>query len=147
MDLIYRRYQWSTFYSGLKAEPVKGENVVSNHDFENVGVTWTHVFTPTVVGEARVGYGRRHISIAFLDPGDNPPIIRWSVSGFSNIMGNASSYPTLRVQNDFQYVYNLSAQLGTKHTLKFGTDIRRTHVNDAEQNYNRGLSQFASANT
>jgi outer membrane receptor protein involved in Fe transport len=143
-DLIYGRYQWSTFYSGLQAEPVRGENVVSNHDFENVGVTWTHVFTPTVVGEARVGYGRRHISIAFLDPGDNPPIFRWSVSGFSNIMGNASSYPTLRVQNDFQYVYNLQWTLG-KQSLKFGTDIRRTQLNDSEQNYNRGFYQFSTA--
>jgi hypothetical protein len=145
-DLIYGRYQWSTFYSGLLSEPVKGENVVSNHDFENVGVTWTHIFSPRTVGEFRAGYGRRHISIAFLDPSDRPPITRWGVSGFSNILGNASSYPTLRVQNDYQYVYNLSTQLGAKHTLKFGTDIRRTQLNDDEENYNRGFWQFSSAN-
>ena len=145
-DFIYGRYQWSTFFNGLSAEPVKGENVAQNHDFENVGVTWTHVFSSRVTGEARAGYGRRNISVAFLDPGDTPPIIRWSVAGFSNIMGNASSYPTTRVQNDFQYVYNLSAQVGSKHTLKFGTDIRRTQLNDREQNYNRGLWQFSSAN-
>jgi hypothetical protein len=146
-DFIYGRYQWSTFYSGLLAEPVKGENTVSNHDFENVGVTWTHVFSPRTVGEARVGYGRRHILVGFLDPADNPPIIRWSVSGFSNIMGNASSFPTLRVQNDYQAVYNLATQVGSKHTLKFGTDIRRTQLNDLEENYNRGFWQFSSTGT
>jgi outer membrane receptor protein involved in Fe transport len=145
-DLVYGRYQWSTFYSGLVTEPVKGENVISNHDFENVGATWTHIFSPRITGEARVGYGRRHITIAFLDPSDNPPIIRWSVSSFSNIMGNASSYPTLRVQNDFQYVYNVNWMLGSKQTVKFGTDIRRTQLNDSEQNYNRGFYQFSSAN-
>ncbi len=145
-DLIYGRYQWSTFYSGLTAEPVKGENVLSNHYFLNGGFTWTHIFSPRITGEARVGYGRRHIDISFLDPSDTPPIIRWSVSGFSNILGNASSYPTLRVQNDFQYVYNLSWELGSKQTLKFGTDIRRTQLNDLEENYNRGLWQFSSAN-
>src|SRR5215471_1911969 len=144
-DLIYGRYQWSTFFSGLLAEPVKGENVVSNHDFENVGMTWTHIFSHSVVGEARAGYGRRNINISFLDPSDNPPIIRWSVSGFSNILGNASAYPTLRVQNDFQYVYNLQWTLG-KQSLKFGTDIRRTQLNDGEQNYNRGFFEFSSAN-
>src|SRR5215471_6548049 len=143
-DLLYGRYQWSTFYSGLTAEPVKGENVISNHDFENVGVTWTHIFSPRVAGEARVGYGRRHIDISFLDPSDNPPIIRWSVSGFSNIMGNASSYPTLRVQNDFQYVYNLSWVVG-KQTLKIGADVRRTQLNDLEENYNRGFYTFSTA--
>jgi len=145
-DLIYGRYQWSTFFSGVASEPVKGENVISNHDFENVGATWTHVFSPTVVGEARLGYGRRHITISFLDPADNPPIIRWSVSGFSNIMGNASSYPTLRVQNDFQYVYNLSWTFHNQ-TFKFGTDIRRTQLNDLEQNYNRGYYTFSTAGT
>src|SRR5258708_20478785 len=61
-------------------------------------------------------------------------------------MRNASSYTNLRVQNDFQYVYNLSTQLGSKHTLRFGTDIRRTQLNDSEQNYNRGFWQFGSAN-
>ncbi len=145
-DLIYGRYQWSTFYSGLTAEPVKGENVLSNHDFANVGLTWTHVFSPRTVGEFRTGFGRRHIDVSFLDPADTPPIMRWGVSGFSNILGNASSYPTLRVQNDFQYVYNLSTQLGSKHTLKFGADIRRTQLNDLEENYNRGFWSFGSAN-
>ena len=145
-DFIYGRYQWSTFFSGLTSEPVKGENVVSNHNFENVGVTWTHVFSPRTTGEARAGYGRRNISISFLDPSDTPPIIRWSVAGFSNIMGNASSYPTTRVQNDYQFVYNLASQVGSRHTLKFGTDIRRTQLNDREQNYNRGFWQFSSAN-
>ena len=48
----------------------------------------------------------------FLDPSDSPPIIRWSYTGFSPIIGNASSYPMLRYQNDFQYVYNFAAQLG-----------------------------------
>ena len=146
-DFIYGRYQWSTFFSGLLAEPVKGENVSQNHDFENVGATWTHVFSPNTVGEARVGYGRRHILVSFLDPADTPPIIRWSVSGFSNIMGNASSYPTLRVQNDYQFVYNVSTQLGEKHTLKFGTDIRRTQLNDLEENYNRGFWTFSATGT
>jgi hypothetical protein len=144
-DLIYGRYQWSTFYSGLLAEPVRGENVLSNHAFQNVGITWTHIFSPRTVGEARLGFGRRHILVSFLDPNDNPPIIRWSVSGFTNIMGNASAYPILRVQNDFQNVYNLSTQIGTKHSLKFGSDIRRTQLNDREQNYSRGFWSFGSA--
>jgi hypothetical protein len=143
-DLIYGRYQWSTFYSGRLSEPVKGENVVQNHDFENVGLTWTHVFSPNVVGEARAGYGRRNINVSFLDPADSPPIIRWSISGFSNIMGNASGYPIRRVQNDFQYVYNLSWIVG-KQTFKFGTDIRRTQLNDMTQNYNRGYYTFSTA--
>ncbi|MEO7145915.1 MAG: carboxypeptidase regulatory-like domain-containing protein [Bryobacteraceae bacterium] len=145
-DFMYVRYQYSTYYNGLLQEPVKGENVLSNHNFQNVGLTWTHIFSPSTTGEFRAGFGRRHIDISFLDPSDTPPIMRWSLAGFSNILGNASSYPTLRVQNDFQYVYNLSTQLGSKNTLKFGTDIRRTQLNDLEENYNRGFWTFSSAN-
>ena len=32
-----------------------------------------------------------------------------------------------RYQNDYQYVYNLASQVGSKHTLKFGADIRHIH--------------------
>jgi hypothetical protein len=145
-DMIYGRYQWSTFYSGLQSEPVKGENMVQDHKFQNVGLTWTHVFSPRMTGEFRTGFGRRNMYVGFLDPNDRPPIIRWSVSGFSNIMGNASAYPILRIQNDFQYVYNFSWMLGNRQTLKMGTDIRRTQLNDNTENYNRGLWQFSSAN-
>ena len=145
-DFIYGRYQWSTVLTGLKEEPVKGENVRQDHKFQNTGVTWTHVFTPTITSEFRTGFGRRNMSVSFLDPTDRPPIIRWTATGFSNIMGNASQYPVTRVQNDFQYVYNVSMQLGSRNTLKFGTDIRRTQLNDRAENYNRGFWQFSSAN-
>jgi outer membrane receptor protein involved in Fe transport len=145
-DFVYGRYQWSTVLTGLLKEPVKGENVRQDHAFQNVGVTWTHVFTPTITSEFRAGFGRRNMSVAFLDPSDRPPIIRWTATGFSNIMGNASQYPVTRVQNDFQYVYNVAMQLGSRNTLKVGTDIRRTQLNDRAENYNRGYYQFLSAN-
>jgi hypothetical protein len=103
------------------------------------------VFSPRLTGEFRSGFGRRHIYVGFLDPSDPPPIMRWSVSGFSNIMGNASAYPMIRVQNDFQYVYNVNWMVGSKHTLKAGTDIRRSQLNDQTQNYNRGFWTFSSA--
>jgi hypothetical protein len=50
----------------------------------------------------------------------------------------------LRYQNDFQYVYNLNAQLGSRHTVKLGTDIRRSQLNDRAENYNRGFWTFGS---
>lgn len=145
-DFIYGRYQWSTVLTGLKEEPVKGENVRQDHKFQNTGITWTHVFTPTITSETRVGFGRRNMNVAFLDPTDRPPIMRWTATGFSNIMGNASQYPVIRVQNDFQYVENVAVQVGSRHTLKAGTDIRRTQLNDRAENYNRGFYQFLSGN-
>jgi hypothetical protein len=39
----------------------------------------------------------------------------------------------------------VSAQLGSRHTLRFGADVRRSQLNDELQNYNRGNWQFSSA--
>jgi hypothetical protein len=143
-DMLYGRYQFSNFLYGLSQEIVKGENMRQDHRFQNFGLTETHVFSPTATGEFRFGYGRRRITVNFLDPNDSPPIIRWTYTGFSPILGNASSYPMLRYQNDFQYVYNLAAQLGPRHTVKLGADIRRSQLNDRAENYNRGFWTFGS---
>ncbi len=143
-DMLYGRYQFSNFFYGLTQEVVRGENMRQDHRFQNFGLTETHVFSPTATGEFRFGYGRRRITVDFLDPIDSPPIIRWSYTGFSPIIGNASSYPMLRYQNDFQYVYNFAAQLGSRNTLKLGTDVRRSQLNDRAENYNRGFWTFGS---
>lgn len=146
-DLFYVRYQFSTFFAGLVKEFVKGENVVSDHRFQSVGITHTHVFSPTTTGEFRFGFGRRRITVNFLSGELAPPIVRFNLTGFSSILGNASSYPQQRYQNDFQYVYNLSTQLGSRNTFKLGTDIRRIQLNDRAENYSRGLWEFESSVT
>jgi carboxypeptidase family protein len=143
-DLVYARYHFNNFFFGRAEEVVKGENVEQDHRFQSVGLTHTHVFNPTTTGEFRFGFGRRRMLVDFLDPSDNPPIIRWTFTGFSPIIGNASAYPLKRFQNDFQYVYNVASQLGSKHTVKFGADIRRIQLNDRAENYNRGFWQFGS---
>ncbi len=143
-DFIYGRYQYSNFFSGLTREPVRGENVRSDHAFQSVGLTYTHIFSPSTVGEFRAGFGRRRITVDFLDPADQPPVIRWSFTGFAPIMGNAGAFPNLRFQNDFQEVYNLSTQPSAEHTLKFGADIRRIQINDHTENFNRGFWTFGS---
>ncbi|MEK7404235.1 MAG: carboxypeptidase regulatory-like domain-containing protein [Acidobacteriota bacterium] len=143
-NLIYGRYQFSNFFNALAKEIVKGENMKQDHRFQSMGLTHTHVFSPTTTGEFRFGYGRRRILVDFLESGDYPPIIRWTFTGFSPIIGNASSYPQKRYQNDFQYVYNVASQVGSKHTLKFGADIRRIQLNDRAENYSRGFWQFGS---
>ncbi len=143
-DFLYGRYQFSNFYFGRTEEIVKGENVKQDHRFQSLGLTQTHVFSPTTTGEFRFGFGRRRMLVDFLDPADYPPIIRWSFTGFAPIIGNASAYPIRRFQNDFQYVYNVASQLGSRHTLKFGADIRRIQLNDRAENYNRGFWTFGS---
>jgi len=77
--------------------------------------------------------------------GDTVPIVTWNIANAPTSIGTPSQYPLKRFQNDFQYVYNVTAQLGSRHTLKFGADVRRSQLNDQLQNYHRGYWQFSSA--
>ena len=61
------------------------------------------------------------------------------VSG--TIIGNAGNFPILRDQLDNQFVYNLSWLLGSNHSFKTGTDIRRVQLDDLADN-SRGTWSF-----
>ncbi|MBI1897013.1 MAG: TonB-dependent receptor, partial [Acidobacteria bacterium] len=113
------------------------------HDFRNAGITWTHVFTPTLTGEARLGFGRRNLAVGLIG-GDDVPIVLFTGPNTPSNIGNAQQFPIKRIQNDFQYVYNLSTQLGAKHTLRFGTDSRRVQLNENVEQAHRGIWTFRS---
>ena len=83
--------------------------------------------------------------IVGLMDGDTVPIITWTIANAPANIGTPSQYPLKRYQSDFQYVYNVSAQLGARHTIKFGADVRRNQLNDEIQNYHRGNWQFTAA--
>jgi hypothetical protein len=142
-DIFYTRYQYGTFFQATD-DIVKGVNSKQDHRFQNYGLAWTHVYSPRVTGEGRFGFGRRRMIVGLVD-GDTVPIITWNIANAPTSVGTPSQYPLERYQNDFQYVYNVSAQLGARHTLKFGADVRRSQLNDELQNYNRGYWQFSSA--
>jgi hypothetical protein len=142
-DIFYTRYQYGTLFDAA-SDIVKGVNVKQDHHFQNYGLTWTHTYSPRITGEGRFGFGRRAMIVSFVD-GDTVPIISFNIANAPSLIGNPSQYPLKRYQNDFQYVYNVSAQLATRHTLKFGADVRRSQLNDQLQNYHRGQWQFSAA--
>lgn len=142
-DILYTRYQYGTVFDAT-GDIVKGVNTKQDHRFQNYGLTWMHVYSPRVTGEGRFGFGRRRMIVSFVD-GDTVPIVSFNIANAPSLIGNPAQYPLKRVQNDFQYVYNVSAQLASRHTLKFGADIRRSQLNDELQNYNRGQWQFSAA--
>jgi len=142
-DILYTRYQYGTFFQAAD-DIVQGVNSKQDHRFQNYGLAWTHIYSPRVTGEGRFGFGRRRMIVGLVD-GDTVPIVVWSIANAPTSIGTPSQYPLKRYQNDFQYVYNVSAQVGSRHTLKFGADVRRSQLNDELQNYNRGYWQFGSA--
>src|SRR6266540_3929864 len=50
--------------------------------------------------------------------------------------------PINRYQTDNQFVYNLSSNLGSRHFIKIGTDIRRQQLDDNADNFSRGFYNF-----
>lgn len=89
---------------------------------QNFALSETHIFSPTVVNEFRFSYIRRNLAF----PENDPKTPSTTISGNFNI-GGASNFPQGRVQNSYQFSNTLSTLLG-RHSLKFGTDIRRIQL-------------------
>ncbi len=136
-------------YSRQKRTPqalIVGETAYQNNRQQNVGFTETHMFTPTTWGEFRFGLGLRTTMVDIGgDAGNSTPIVRINNPTAYSVttLGSSGAFPIHRYQTDFQYVYNLSHVRG-KHTIKAGTDIRRSHLDDLADNYGRGWWTFAA---
>ena len=142
-DTVTGRYQYTRqiFDNG---ENVIGEATRQNNKQQNIGVTWTHLFSSQTVGEFRYGLGLR-TTLVGIKAGDTTPIIRFSGSPVAgSIIGNAGAFPINRFQTDNQFVYNLSTVLFNKHFVKLGTDIRRSALDDFADNFSRGFYTFSS---
>jgi outer membrane receptor protein involved in Fe transport len=139
------RYQ----YSRQKRTPLPliiGETAYQNNRQQNVGFTDTHSISPTTWGEFRFGLGLRTTMVDIGgDAGNTTPIVRINNPTAYSVttLGSSGAYPIHRYQTDYQYVYNIS-QVRGKHTLKAGTDIRRSHLDDLADNYGRGWWTFAA---
>ena len=124
-----------------------GERADQNNKQQNYGLTWTHIFSPSIVGEFRYGLGLRN-TLVNITAGNDTPIIRFqnphTVTGVS-IIGNAGAFPIQRYQTDHQFVYNLSMIFGGNHFVKTGTDIRRQKLDDLADNFSRGFYTFNGA--
>jgi hypothetical protein len=119
---------------------------------QNVGFTWTHVFTSRWINEARLGFNRLRAAAYQQDYGINeaeqlgfPSVssnpLDWgypnvNLYGFDGI-GNPVEYPTDRHDNTEEFADNLAWNSG-RHQFKFGTDIRRIQLNSYIDFISRG---------
>lgn len=124
-------------------ELIIGEQTLQDNDQSNFGITWTNVLGGSTVQEARYGLGIRSTNVDIL-AGNDTPIVRFAAITPGTIIGNAGAYPINRDQRDHQLVYNISTAMWSRHTLKAGTDIRRSELNDRASNNNRGFWNFTA---
>lgn len=126
-------------------------------------VSYIHIFTPTLVNEARFGFVR-HNGSSFGNTGEGRAfaqaqhlaslpsplpgfpgitfIYAGTVSGSAEFSGWGGGDPNLNVENRFQWAENLSWTHG-RHTVKVGADIRR----DRFDTLRGGAGSFVFAST
>jgi hypothetical protein len=127
----------------------------AKRDYRQVVVAWNHIFSPTVLNEARVGYTRFNFvavkpqnpvlpsSFGFDINPQNPadaglPVI--AITGFFTL-GFSDNGPQPRIDQVYQFSDNFSYQLG-KHALKFGFEMRRFGVSNPFFFLNSGHFNF-----
>lgn len=136
--------RWQYTRQRFQAEDIiRGERADQNNKQQNFGLTWTHLFSNTTVGEFRYGLGLR-TTLVNIAAGNDTPIIRFEnpVSIGAMTIGDAGQFPIQRYQTDNQFVYNFTTLFGNKHFFKAGTDIRRQKLDDLADSNSRGFWQF-----
>ncbi len=126
---------------GIAGGGGKGFAATGVNRTQSTAVNYTHLFSPTLIMELRVGVSRYSNRAENLDIGTNAAealginganLDRWtsgltsiSVGGYADpIVGYAASVPWNRAETNFDYVGNFTKIRGN-HTLKWGVDLRR----------------------
>ena len=142
-NTVTARYQ-RTHHIRDNGELIVGEQTKQDNRASNFGLTWTNVLSSNVVQEVRYGLGLRSTNVD-IKAGNDTPIVRFAGITFGTIMGNAGAYPINRNQRDHQFVYNISSSRWASHTLKAGTDIRRSNLDDRASSNTRGFWNFTAS--
>lgn len=163
-DALMFRYM---FLDGSRFDPlstsgagVPGFPVGENHRTQNFTAQWTHTFSPSVVGTARLAFLRNkflfdeHLnstspaSLGFqylptLGAAAGPPFIQFGGGGYASI-GDPITGP----RNTFENNYAASSSLTwihNRHELKFGADFRRDQINALNGIASNGFFVFIPA--
>ncbi len=144
-DSFFGRWQY-TRQRFAADDIIPGERADQNHKQQNIGLTYTHIFSPQTVGEFRYGLGLR-TTLVNVTAGNDTPIVRFTNNApvtLQTTIGNAGNFPIQRYQTDNQFVYNLTTRLGGNHDFKVGTDIRRQSLDDLADSNSRGSWGFTA---
>ena len=128
----------------------------------NAMLSWTHIFNPTIVNEARVGFTRlvtartqanantdvyKQVGIGGYDPTTtlNGGIPQIGLGRYSQVGAN-DWLPTKEYNNEWDLIDNLSWTKGN-HSLKFGAEFRELHFPFFQVPYPHGEMNFARTET
>ncbi len=160
-DSFYLVYEWqdsgtATPFSGVG---LPGYGVQASSGTQHAVASWLHVFSPSLIAEARAGYSRlkvlnvqedyqvdvvKRLGIQGLTDAGRTPFNNGApsltVAGFSGI-GGGTSQPQGRGENTFQYVGAMTWIHGA-HSTKWGGDYFTFPYNSFNTAFGRGSFQF-----
>jgi hypothetical protein len=134
---------------------------VEDNSYRSFATSWTHVFTPRLVNEFRLGYNRinsqrfelnsdTNVSAEIGFPGVpfEPGIGGLPQLTFTDVatLGSPTFLPSKELQNSYVLSENLTWARG-RHTVKFGTEIRREEFTIFQPASPRGNLSFSSTLT
>lgn len=141
-------------YRGPLNNGYGSNSILSNIPGRSVVISDTHVFSPTLVNEAKLGFNRTfaeskdynfgvdvlsQLGIQGIDNPNNDPAIgsmpQFTFGGAIPFAASTGRNQAYTAQNTYQIIDNVSWFRG-RHNVKFGVDIRRLQVN----NQNKPLS-------
>lgn len=131
-----------------------GHNVINHQSL--MGLTWTHLFSPALINEARVGFSRTADRERGFNQGTDyasqfgitgtttdPGLIgfpRFTINGLA-ALGDGANMPVEFTVNNIQYGDTFTWVSG-KHLIKLGGEILRTQFFQPYYNNNRGTFNF-----
>ena len=101
-----------------------GPEYIQDGRGQNLGLTWNHTFTPTILNTFKVSYLRHVLNFPAPQGAFGTPAY-YSLDGVGVDLGEATGSPQFFTDNQFQYLDSMSVVKG-KHSFKFGGEYRRT---------------------
>jgi outer membrane receptor protein involved in Fe transport len=163
-DLLTGRYYFGdsdqSFPLGLGGgTTVPGYNSTTPTRVQVVSLSYTHVWSPKMVMEARGGWVRFAEGFFPQDGKFDPNTIgmntgvtghpidfglpQISIADGTSSLGGSGSFPRQRFDSNWQYFTNLSYNTG-KHSIKFGYEFRRSTINQIYDLGFRGKLKFST---
>ncbi len=102
----------------------------------NLASSYTRIFSPRVLNEFRFSWVRRDLDF----PENDPKSPTATISGLFSV-GGATSFPQYRITDTLQFSDMLTWTRG-RHTLKFGTDVRYSKVDNGSAFNSKGAFTF-----
>jgi hypothetical protein len=150
-DTVTFRYIRSAFNAPIDSfnypSQLPGFDTTQSGVSHNAGITETHIFSPTLLNDARLSYGRIAFVFDFQPATYANPLGTAPTTSISGIegFGAPSGDPQGRAHNTYQLQDALSWNVNSRHAVKIGFDILDVRVRDAVPFNYYGSISYASS--